>query len=146
LALARPSWVSWQLGVIVALAGEALRIWAAGHIDKGREVTSSGPYRFLRHPLYAGSTLVGIGFAIAAQSAIVAAIAAAYLALTLFAAMRTEEAALDARFGGAYAAYREGRASPVSRRFSVTRAVGNREYRALAGVALAFVWLAFRVP
>ena len=40
-------------------AGEALRIWAAGHLEKGREVTASGPYRWTRHPLYLGSTIIG---------------------------------------------------------------------------------------
>ena len=43
-----------------------------------------------------------------------------YLGVTLVAAMRTEEAALDAKFAGEYAAYREGRAArgdrPVQRR------------------------------
>ena len=129
----------------MAVGGEALRIWAAGHIDKGREITRSGPYRFLRHPLYAGSTLMGIGFAIAAWSLPVAALCAAYLGLTLAAAVRTEEAALDARFEGAYTAYREGRAAPVRRRFSMARAIANREYRAAAGLVAAFAFLYWRL-
>ena len=49
----------------VALAGEALRIWAAGHLNKSREVTSSGPYRWFAHPLYVGSSVMGVGLAIA---------------------------------------------------------------------------------
>ena len=36
----------WHRGAVVALVGEALRIWAAGHLEKSREVTRSGPYRF----------------------------------------------------------------------------------------------------
>jgi len=47
--------------VVVAACGELLRLWAAGHLEKSREVTTSGPYRFTRHPLYMGSTLIGIG-------------------------------------------------------------------------------------
>ena len=42
-------------------AGEALRMWAAGHLNKSREVTSSGPYRFVAHPLYVGSSMMGAG-------------------------------------------------------------------------------------
>jgi hypothetical protein len=39
-------WGTWRAGLFVALAGEAsLRIWAAGHLEKSREVTRSGPYR-----------------------------------------------------------------------------------------------------
>ena len=41
--------------------GEALRIWAAGHLEKGREVTASGPYRLTRHPLYLGSSIIASG-------------------------------------------------------------------------------------
>jgi hypothetical protein len=60
--------------------------------------------------------------------------------------MRTEEATLDARFQGEYSAYREGRASAVSRRFSLSRAFGmNREYRALAGLAGVLLLLWWRV-
>jgi len=134
----------------IALAGEALRIWAAGHIEKGREVTRSGPYRVVRHPLYLGSAVIGAGFAWTAQSLVVAVIVTIYLAVTLAAAMRTEEQALAAKFGDEYTAYREGRASPASggagpvdRRFSWARVMANREYRAAAGLlgATAFLWL-----
>jgi protein-S-isoprenylcysteine O-methyltransferase Ste14 len=144
LVLADPNRASWTAGMVITAVGELLRIWAAGHIEKGREITRSGPYRWLRHPLYAGSTLIGIGFAIASRSLLVAVLGAAYLGLTIRAAVRTEEAALDARFAGAYSAYRAGQADPVARSFSLSRAIANREYRALAGVVLVFLWLALR--
>jgi protein-S-isoprenylcysteine O-methyltransferase Ste14 len=146
LALVRPSWTMWQAGAVVALAGECLRVWAAGHIEKGREITRSGPYRFLRHPLYAGSTLIGFGFALASQRAIVWALTAIYLTVTLAAAIRTEERTLDERFAGAYSEYRAGRASTVARPFSWARVVANREYRAMTGVVAAFAWLLWRLP
>ena len=63
LWLARPTTFSIVTGVLIALPGELLRIWAAGHITKGREVTRSGPYQLVRHPLYLGSTIMGLGFA-----------------------------------------------------------------------------------
>jgi protein-S-isoprenylcysteine O-methyltransferase Ste14 len=145
LGLARPTWRFWWIGLAVAVPGELLRIWAAGHIEKGREVTNSGPYQFVRHPLYLGSTLLGAGFAVAARSLPVAILTAVYLGMTIAAAVRTEESTLDARFAGGYAAYREGRAAPVARRFSVARVLANREYRAVVGVALAFLWLVWRM-
>jgi protein-S-isoprenylcysteine O-methyltransferase Ste14 len=143
--MARPTMTSILVGMTVAAAGEALRIWAAGHIEKGREITRSGPYRFVRHPLYLGSAIMGAGFVVAARSWASAAITAAYLAVTLFAAMRTEEATLDARFRGEYSAYREGRAAPIDRRFSVARAIGNREHRSVAGLAAAAGLLVVRM-
>lgn len=140
--LARPTRASLLVGLVIASVGELIRIWAAGHIEKGREITRSGPYRFVRHPLYLGSTLIGIGFAVAARSVPVALLCALYLGLTLAAAVRTEEATLDARFAGEYTAYREGRAEPVARRFSWARVMVNREYRAVAGFIAAFLLLA----
>ena len=56
LWLAQPTAGSLLAGGAVAVVGEALRIWAAGHLNKSREVTSSGPYRWFAHPLYVGSS------------------------------------------------------------------------------------------
>jgi protein-S-isoprenylcysteine O-methyltransferase Ste14 len=145
LALARPTWRSLWIGLGIAVTGEFLRLWAAGHIEKGREITRSGPYRFVRHPLYLGSAMLGLGFAIAAASLPVVALTVTYLGMTLAAAVRTEEAVLDARFSGEYSRYRDGRAEPVARRFSWARALRNREYRAALGVAAVFAWLFFRL-
>ena len=145
LILAAPSWPSWMTGGAIAAAGEVVRLWAAGHIEKGREITRSGPYRYVRHPLYLGSTLIGIGFAIAAGDPVVAVLAATYLAVTLLAAIRTEEAVLDAKFDGAYSRYRAGHAPPVERPFSWARAWRNREHRAVVGLLLAFAYLAWRL-
>ena len=142
---ASPTPRSLMAGLVIALVGQALRVWAAGHIEKGREVTQSGPYRLMRHPLYVGSAIMGVGFAVAAASVGTAALVLVYFLATYVAAVRTEEASLDARFEGAYSAYRAGRATPVAsaaRRFSVHRAFGlNREYRSVAGFVGVFVML-----
>ena len=143
--LATPTTASILLGAIVALPGEMLRIWAAGHLDKGREITRSGPYRFVRHPLYLGSAILGAGFIIAARNWWVAAVVGGYLALALVAAMRAEESALEARFPGGYADYRAGRATPVDRRFSPARVVANREHRAVIGFVAGFLLLLLRM-
>ena len=139
--LAEPTGASVGRGLAVALIGQVLRIWAAGHIEKGREVTRSGPYRYVRHPLYLGSTIMGVGFMIAARSWVVAAFVGTYLLFTLVAAMRTEEATLDERFAGEYSAYRRGAAPPVARRFGLARAMANKEYRAVAGLAIGMAIL-----
>lgn len=145
--LASPSPASLLIGAGVALVGQALRVWAAGHIEKGREVTRSGPYRLMRHPLYVGSAIMGLGFAIAAASVATAVLVIVYFLVTYVAAVRTEEAALDARFDGAYSAYREGRGGEHSRPFSARRAFGmNREYRAVAGLGAVLLLLWWRLP
>ena len=143
--LAHPTSGSLAAGAIIAVAGEAIRVWAAGHLEKGREVTTSGPYAWTRHPLYLGSTLIGAGLGIASANMVVGALGAAYLTITLTAAVRTEEAHLTDKFGDTYPAYRAGKTDGVRRGFSIERAVRNREYRALAGLILVlavFAWKA----
>jgi protein-S-isoprenylcysteine O-methyltransferase Ste14 len=142
LWLAEPTWRTLAIGGLVALLGEAVRIWAAGHLEKGREVTTSGPYAFTRHPLYVGSSIIGGGLAIASASAIVAVLVLAYLAVTLTAAIRTEESHLTEKFGDAYPDYRAGRVPGESRQFSLARAMRNREYRAVVGLLVALTLLA----
>ncbi len=136
--------MSLVIGGVIAACGEATRVWAAGHLEKGREVTTSGPYRLTRHPLYVGSTLLGAGFGVASHSVIVAVLVIVYLAVTLTAAIRSEEAHLTEKFGDAYPAYRDGAATSSSRRFSMARAVRNREYRALLGLLAALALLAWK--
>jgi protein-S-isoprenylcysteine O-methyltransferase Ste14 len=143
LWLAAPSRQSLVLGGAIMIAGELLRLWAAGHLEKSKEVTRSGPYRYTRHPLYLGSTTIGIGFAIAARHAVVALLVITYLALTLTAAIGSEEAHLREKFGDEYDAYAEKRAAPMARPFSWRRAWLNREHHAVAGLlaALVVLWL-----
>src|SRR5690606_23845901 len=108
LVLASPTRASLLAGGALAIAGEAIRIWAAGHLEKSREVTMSGPYRYTRHPLYVGSGVMMIGFAIAANDPLVAIIALVYAAATYSSAIRREEAFLTERFGSAYPDYKAG--------------------------------------
>jgi protein-S-isoprenylcysteine O-methyltransferase Ste14 len=143
--LAAPTWTSLQWGLPIAALGEALRVWAAGHLEKSREVTRSGPYRWLRHPLYVGSSLMAAGLAVAAGSIVVAILVAVYMTSTITAAILTENAFLKQTFGADYAAWQAGTLAPaVMRRFSLERAVRNREYRALAGFLLIAALLAYK--
>jgi protein-S-isoprenylcysteine O-methyltransferase Ste14 len=119
LWLADPTAASLARGGALACAGEALRMWAAGHLQKSREVTASGPYRWMAHPLYFGSAIMG-------------------------AAVRTEERSLRRAFGDAYDRYRRAGEVDVTRRFSFAQAVANGEHRAVAGVAVAFGLLALK--
>jgi len=145
IVLAQPTWATWRIGLAIAAVGEVVRVWAAGHLEKSREVTRSGPYRWTRHPLYVGSSIMALGIAIAARSGVAAALAAIYMTATLTAAIRTEEAFLSQAFGETYDRYRDSRAEPMPRRFSLARAMGNREYRAVAGLAAGFALLALKV-
>jgi len=136
LWLARPTAASVAVGGAVAIVGEAFRVWAAGHVEKGREVTRSGPYRLTRHPLYVGSAIIGAGLAIAAARISVAMLTAVYLVATFGAAIRHEEANMRASFGDQYEAYLQSTAAPTRRRFSLGRAMKNKEHHTIAGLVL----------
>ena len=146
LWLAQPTARSLAIGAVVAAIGEAIRIWAAGHLEKGREVTMSGPYAFTRHPLYLGSSLIGIGFAIASASAVAAALVFAYLARDAHRRDSDRGSASDRevrrRVSGVSRRTRGCRARDVS---APARVMRNREYRALLGLVFVLVVLALKV-
>jgi protein-S-isoprenylcysteine O-methyltransferase Ste14 len=150
LWLAAPTPNTLAAGVPIAVAGEALRLWAAGHLNKSREVTASGPYRWFAHPLYVGSSVIGAGLAVASGSVVVAALVALYLTVLVTAAIRSEEAFLRRRFGDRYDRYRRGARSELerdeaaARTFRWAQAVANREHRAMAGLLLAVLLLVLK--
>lgn len=134
--LATPTWTTLVAGTAIALAGEALRLWAAGHLVKGREVTASGPYRWMQHPLYVGSGILGVGFSVIAANWVVAVVVLGYVGVMTAAAIRLETATLRDAFGEDYARYVAGDAASAAgaRRFSLRRAIDNREHHAVAGL------------
>jgi protein-S-isoprenylcysteine O-methyltransferase Ste14 len=144
LALAEPSAGSLALGIPLAGVGEALRIWAAGHLVKGGPgLTRSGPYRWTRNPLYLGSFLIGWGFAVAAASWLVLALVLLLFLGIYLPVLREESRRLAAQHPQAYAEFagqvplfwptRRPRFGPIPGRFSWRRAVANKEHWTIAG-------------
>jgi protein-S-isoprenylcysteine O-methyltransferase Ste14 len=66
--LARPTWRSIELGAVGIVPGLLIRALASGHVRKNEALATSGPYAHTRNPLYLGSLLMGLGFAVAARS------------------------------------------------------------------------------
>jgi len=62
MVVARPQAWSFAVGLILAALGAALRVWASGTLRKTRRLTTGGPYAWVRHPLYAGSFLLAVGY------------------------------------------------------------------------------------
>jgi len=102
-----------SLGWVVAAAGLALGIWAGvtmGHSlspfprpPRDAALVETGPYRFLRHPIYVGGTLFFAGLSLVFST--YGLILTALLAGFWVAKARLEERHLSARFP-AYADYR----------------------------------------
>jgi protein-S-isoprenylcysteine O-methyltransferase Ste14 len=133
-----PSLPSLCYGLPVSLLGLALRAWAAGHLAKDQRLTTSGPYRFLRNPLYVGTLLVAAGLVIASRSPSLGVVFAAVFFLIYLPVIQLEEQHLNRLFPD-FAAY----AAQVPALVPSFRPVGNptpfraalylknREYQAL---------------
>ena len=53
-------------GAVFATLGMLVRLWASGFVMKNEKLATSGPYGYVRHPLYVGNMLICIGFCFAA--------------------------------------------------------------------------------
>jgi len=145
LVLARPAPWSLFLGLPLAVLGEALRIWASGHIEKTERLATGGPYAHSRNPLYVGSVLIALGLAVACASPWVVVAVAAYFLAFYPSVMREEAAFLAAKFPEEHAAWaaavplfwpRPTPAGPRSSRFDWSRVARNREWRTAAALPL----------
>jgi protein-S-isoprenylcysteine O-methyltransferase Ste14 len=146
VALARPSALSLLAGAPLALIGEAIRLWASGHIEKTRVLATGGPYAHTRNPLYVGSLLMALGVSVATASPWSALAVAAYFAAFYPSVMREEAAFLAGKFGDSYAAWasevpvfvpRLTPGGPRASRFSWARVAANREWRTLFALPAA---------
>jgi len=59
-----PTWVSLGVGLVFIATGQLLRVWAAGHLVKNKRLTTTGPYAYVKNPLYVGAITIVIGFCI----------------------------------------------------------------------------------
>ncbi len=104
-----PPLMGFVMGVPPIVAGAALRSWGAGHLVKNDALTTTGPYAYLRHPLYLGTLLVATGFGLLLGwpwSAFVLSIVWPWFALHYFPRKdRVESARLAALYGGAFERY-----------------------------------------
>ncbi|MDZ7640004.1 MAG: isoprenylcysteine carboxylmethyltransferase family protein [Bryobacterales bacterium] len=141
-----PTLRSVAVGVALSLPGLLLRAWAAGHLRKNATLTTSGPYGWIRNPLYAGTLIVAGGMAYAAQQWPLAILFGAVFLLIYLPAISLEEQHLADLFPD-FASYARrvplllpyrGR-FPGTQSFALVQYFHNREYEAslgfLAGVA-----------
>lgn len=135
------------LGLVLVLAGLVLRSWAAGTLHKWEQLTTVGPYKIIRHPLYVGSFMIMLGFCeLIDDPENIFFILGPFLLLYLL-KIRSEERKLSQRFGDQWTAYAESTPRFFPRRlpsnilpnWNLRQWLGNREYRAFGAVLLGLV-------
>ena len=78
-------------GTLLVVLGLAVRAWAAGHLRRDSPLTTSGPYAYVRHPLYLGTAIVLIGFGVAASTPWLALPIGLYFGMMFIPVSRREE-------------------------------------------------------
>lgn len=97
-------WSFWPAVPLVA-GGAAVRMWASGCIFKNKVLATSGPYAFVRHPLYLGNILALLGFALASALWWAAPLLLAFLWFYYPTAIEYEDRKLHRLFGEAWLAW-----------------------------------------
>ncbi len=150
---AQPTAERLLAGAGIAFAGILLRAWATGHLDKNRDLCTSGPYAYLRNPLYAGTALTSAGFALAGGVWWIAALIAAVLVLIYLPVVLEEESHLRDLFPG-YAGYAArvprflpslGARTNSQARFRMELYLRNQEYSALTGYVVVVALLVWKL-
>lgn len=86
------------VGLLIAVLGQAWRVYAAGVIYKNQKLATTGAYSLVRHPLYLGNFLILGGFTVASGSLVVAAVVVLFFLFYYPAAIRYEDSKLEKLF------------------------------------------------
>lgn len=146
LWFARPTARLLGVGAVLIAVGLAVRAWAAGHLRRDSPLTVSGPYAYLRHPLYLGSAFLLAGFAVASGRGGLAVLLGLYFVLLFVPVLRREERERRLASPELYAAYaaqvpsfwprlRPAGGPETRARFDPQLYLRNREWRAALGCA-----------
>ena len=116
LYFAEPAWHTVVIGVPFIVAGEFIRIWAVGYagastraraLGAARDLVTTGPYSYVRNPLYLGNFLLSLGVCLVANvSWLVAVLIVGYF-FQYLPIITVEEAYLLESCGSIYQTYRE---------------------------------------
>jgi protein-S-isoprenylcysteine O-methyltransferase Ste14 len=116
LIVGHPTLISLCAGLAVAALGEAFRFWGVGHASYETRVTgnvgaprlvTSGPFGYVRNPLYIGNMLLYTGFGIMSAVPWLVAITLVWFIFQYHMIVSREEEFLASKFGEEYRLYRQ---------------------------------------
>jgi hypothetical protein len=94
-----------DLTFLIVVLGTIIRIWASGYLIKKKRLTTWGPYRYVRNPLYLGTFIIGLGLCIVQRSLFFLIIYLAIFTFVYYFQIKYEEKELEAIFGEEYREY-----------------------------------------
>ena len=146
---------AFLVGMAVALFGEMIQIWAAAHLYKDSRFTTSGPYTYVRNPMYIGRFFLILGFFLMTANLALIAIYIVLFAAYAHVRVSREERRLKKIFGSDYEHYCSEirrwlpRLKPYSRaetrRFSWARVCSNGEQLNLIGLLIILTLTYLRI-
>lgn len=139
------------LGSIAGLFRMAVRWWAAGHLGKPKHLVTTGPYGYVRNPLYLGTFLLLVGLSsITGRAEIVAILSVSVVPLYAY-KVRLEESGWEQKLGGMFRDYRAAVPAWIPRqpRYPLSQGMGfcwaqwleRREYHSLIIVLAVFLMI-----
>jgi len=150
---AHPTWPYFIIGTVSVGLGVFVRAMASGHVRKNQQLAQSGPYAYVRNPLYLGSVVIALGFVVAARDLWIAVVLLLMLGLIYLPVIRSEEAYLRSRFPQ-YESYarrvprllpRRVSLSGITSDFSRELYLLHREYNAVLGAVAILAALAVKI-
>ena len=138
---------TFRWGTVLLIVGESIRFWALGFVEKkGRKLAMSGPYAFVRNPLYVGNFFLGLGVAVIVGNWIILALFLAGFLGIYAGTIRGEEKDLRELFGKPYEDYCQNvpsflprltaYAAPEKDSFLWSRIIKHHEYVTVGGIVL----------
>lgn len=115
LIFGEPTITSLVAGFVTSLIGESIRFWGVGHATSETRVTGnvgasrlvvSGPFGYVRNPLYVGNMLLYTGFGVMANLPWLIVLTLAWFAFQYYMIVSREEEFLAGKFGAEYDTYR----------------------------------------
>ncbi|HOM73218.1 MAG TPA: isoprenylcysteine carboxylmethyltransferase family protein [Armatimonadota bacterium] len=153
--LGTPTARGFVSGAVLVVLGQLIRIWAAGHLVKSRVLTVSGPFRWVRNPLYIGTFFITCGYCSMTGSWLAWVIFIPVFILLHWCAVIWEERFLLIQFGEAFERYCREVPGIIPRgprnvagkmhQFSFEQVLINKEHKAILGVIITVAAFAVKL-
>ncbi|HDZ76606.1 MAG TPA: isoprenylcysteine carboxylmethyltransferase family protein [Candidatus Omnitrophica bacterium] len=140
---------SIMAGIWFIIVGLLIRLWANGYAVKMEKLTVSGPYAFVRHPLYLGTMFLMVGFIIMLRFYYIGIFFISVMSIVYYKTIKKEEMWLEDIFKQKYRNYKRNVPAILPRimpyrgsekwPFSFKRLMRSKEYKVLFWMVIVII-------